>query len=209
MNSANEAPFRPLTIHRLNDPARYQKPYYLKTNRVDAYASGLEVMTDLNFVPAAAIGLDADLAHASQMMIARGVRLLLVVDSDHYVLGLLTARDVMGDRCTQIAEQLNIEQNEVAVRDIMTPVSSIQVLELVDVVHARVGDIIETLRHSSRQHAIVIDREPPDDKLIIRGIFSASQIARQLGVTQVEADLEHTFEQIDTAIRVSTRATPV
>ena len=74
-------------------------------------------------------------------------------------------------------------------------------MPLVDVLHARVGDIIETLKHSGRQHALVLDEVPVTGKSMIRGIFSASQIARQLGIISEQHDLAQTFAQIDQAIR--------
>lgn len=192
--------FRTLTIHRLQDAVRFKEPYYQQPNSVYPEASALEVMTDLNFVPAAAVRVDASLEHAHQVMIDRGVRLVFAVDAGHMVLGLLTATDVLGARSATAAQGLGISKDELRVRDVMTPVAQIEVLALVEVVHARVGDIVATLRHSGRQHALVVDRNMPDDSLVIRGIFSASQIARQLGIAVKPGNLEHTFEQIDETI---------
>lgn len=193
--------FRVLTIHKLTDEVRFKEPYYLQPNIVYPEASALEVMTDLNFVPAAAVKADSSLDHAHQMMIDRGVRLVFAVDSNRMVLGLLTATDVLGARSANAAQGLGIAQNELRVQHVMTPVESIEVMALVEVVHARVGDIVATLRNTGRQHALVVDREMPDDNLVIRGIFSASQIARQLGIAVKPGNLEHTFEQIDETIR--------
>ncbi|MFZ3174169.1 MAG: CBS domain-containing protein, partial [Thiobacillus sp.] len=67
--------------------------------------------------------------------------------------------------------------------------------------HAHVGDIVETLKHSGRQHALVVEDEPLTEKPTIRGIFSASQIARQLGIPLQAQELAQTFEQIDLAIK--------
>lgn len=193
--------FRALTIHRLKESVRYKEPYYLQPNSVYPEASALEVMTDLNFVPAAAVRVDASLEHAHQMMIDRGVRLVFAVDASHQVVGLLTATDVLGARSANAAQGLGVAKEALLVQQVMTPVEQVEVLALVDVVHARVGDIVSTLEGSGRQHALVVDREMPDDSLVIRGIFSASQIARQLGIAVKPGNLEHTFAQIDETIR--------
>lgn len=193
--------FRALTIHRLQEAVGFRQPYYMQPNVVYPEASALEVMTDLNFVPAAAVRVDASLGHAHQMMIDRGVRLVFAVDGDNQVLGLLTATDVLGARAADAQQSRGLDKDSLRVEYVMTPVAQIEVLALVDVVHARVGDIVATLRDTGRQHALVVDRDMADDSLVIRGIFSASQIARQLGIAVTPGDLGHTFEQIDITIQ--------
>jgi hypothetical protein len=47
---------------------------------------------------------------------------------------------------------------------------------------------------------MVIEDEPFTGKAVIRGIFSASQIARQLGVVLQKHDLSQTFAEIDRAM---------
>ena len=62
-----------------------------------------------------------------------------------------------------------------------------------------VGDVIATLKHCCRQHALVV--EPgPDGEPLVRGIFSASQIARQMGIPLQTAEVARTFAEIEAAI---------
>lgn len=51
-----------------------------------------------------------------------------------------------------------------------------------EVLSARVGDIIATLRQVNRQHALVIDSDSGVGQQAVRGIFSLSQIGLQLGL---------------------------
>lgn len=195
--------YTPLKIATLADDTGYQRPYYYSPNPVKDHGSALEVMTDLKFVPAATVLADADVDAASQLMIARGVRLLLVVNSERNVVGLVTARDLLGDKPGDIARERGVSLHDVRVSAVMTPKEHIEVLELADVLHARVGDIIATLKNSWRQHALVVDRDPMADMPVIRGIFSASQIARQLGIPMPSSDLNRTFADIDRVIEES------
>ena len=73
---------------------------------------------------------------------------------------------------------------------------NIEVLSLRDVSHARVGDIVETLKHAERQHALVVDDQGSNNENSVRGIFSLTQIARQLGVDIQIHKLDHTFAEI-------------
>jgi hypothetical protein len=63
----------------------------------------------------------------------------------------------------------------------MTPHERLEVMLYEDVLKARVGDIIATLRRSGRQHALVVDTDSATRLPGIRGIFSTTQIARQIG----------------------------
>jgi hypothetical protein len=73
-----------------------------------------------------------------------------------------------------------------------------------DVVHARVGDVIATLKRSGRRHALVV--ESPRDEAgppthTVRGIFSITQIARLLGLPPEPGhDVARTFAEIEAAI---------
>lgn len=192
--------FAPLDLFTLRPQTGYAKPYSFSPNPVKVSSSALEVLTDLRFVPAATVKAEVDIESTMQKMIARGVRSLLVVDANDDVIGLVTARDLMGDRPTAVMASSHLEFSEIKVRQVMTIADDIEVVPLEGVLHARVGDIVETLKHSGRQHAMVVEEDAMTGKAVIRGIFSASQIARQLGVVLQKHDLSQTFAEIDQAM---------
>lgn len=192
--------YRPLSLSTLGPQTGYSKPYFYSPNPVKFASSALEVMTDLRFVPAATVQAELDIESTTQKMIARGVRLLLVVDARDDVIGLVTARDLVGDRPAEVMRASQIQFQQVTVGHVMTTADSIEVIPLDDVLHARVGDVVETLKHSGRQHAMVIEEDPFGGKSAIRGIFSASQISRQLGIAMQQHDLSQTFAEIEQAM---------
>lgn len=193
--------FSPLPLSNLMPQTGYCRPYFHAPNLVKVTSSALEVMTDLRYVPAAVIQDGVDVETATQKMIARGVRALLVVDGADDVVGIITARDLIGDRLLRVHHQTGKTVSDIKVADIMTGRDQIEVLPLDSVLHAHVGDIVETLKYSGRQHALVVEVDPYTEKASIRGLFSSSQIARQLGIGLQTHELSHTFEQIDHAIR--------
>lgn len=193
--------FKPLAVSTLTAPTGYARPFFYLQNAVTASSSALEVMTDLRFIPAGTIRADIDVDTATQKMIARGVRSLLVIDSEDIVVGILTSRDLLGERAEAVMHERCVAFSEVKVRDIMTASDCIEVMQLNDVLHARVGDIVETMKHSGRQHALVVEQETFSGKDMIRGVFSASQIARQLGVRAPAQEISETFSEIDRALR--------
>jgi hypothetical protein len=70
---------------------------------------------------------------------------------------------------------------------------------LEDVFKAKVGDILATLKASGRQHAMVVE-EAADGTQTVRGLFSATQIARQLGVKVNTAEVAKVFAEIEAAV---------
>lgn len=191
--------YHPLTAHLLQTEARYHQPGE-DPERVRIDSPALAVMTDLRQIPAATIDLEAPLDAANRFMIRRGVRLLLVTDDDRQVLGLITANDILGEKPVKFALERGIKRQDIRVRDIMTPRDVLEVLHYADLVHAEVGHVVATLKHSGRQHALVTDQSGDGATQAVRGIFSASQVARQLGVAIQTTEVAQTFAEIGAAL---------
>lgn len=191
--------YLPLTAHPLQAGARFHPPGQDRES-VSIDSPAIEVMTDLRRIPAATIDLQAPLDAANRFMIRRGVRLLLVTDDERQVLGLITANDVLGEKPVQFALERGIRRQDIRVRDIMTPREKLEVLLYADLVQAEVGHVVATLKHSGRQHALVIDLSADGTVQTLRGIFSASQIARQLGVAIQTTEVAQTFAEIGAAL---------
>lgn len=166
---------------------------------MQADSPAIEVMTDLQKFSVSTISVDATVLQATQKMVARGVRLLLVANYIGEILGVITARDTMGERPIKHIQQNGGKHGDLTVRDCMTPVSKVEVLSLKEVLRAKVGHIVATLESSGRQHAIVVDTDANGEELI-RGIFSITQIGRQLGMTLEVFDVAKTFAEIDATL---------
>jgi len=167
---------------------------------VRADSPAIEVMTDLTRVTAATIGPDATLADATRLMIARGVRLLLVADRFGAILGVVTSRDTMGERPINLLHERGGRREDLSVADLMTPRAAMEVLDLKDVLRAEVGHIVATLKECARQHALVVERDRMTGDDYVRGIFSATQIGRQLGVAIPIFEVAHSFAEIEAAL---------
>jgi len=192
--------YLPLTAYRLQPGARYHQPGQ-DPERVRIDSPALAVMTDLRQIPAATIDQEAPVDAANRFMIRRGVRLLLVSDDERQVLGLITSNDVSGEKPVQFALERGIKRQEIRVRDIMIPCQRLEVMHYDDLIHAEVGHIVATLQRAGRQHALVADTGVDGKTQTVRGIFSASQIGRQLGVAIQTTEVAQTFAEIGDALR--------
>lgn len=195
-----ESVFKPLQVAPLEAGAGYREPALYAPGPVTANSPALEVMTDLKLVPAATIDPDTHIDVANQAMIARGVRSLLVVGRDGGLLGVVTSRDLLGERPMQLVSNRAVRHEDIKVSDVMTAWREIEVIDYADVQRARVGAVVATLKRTGRQHALVAERDSATGRQMVRGIFSASQVARQLGVPMQMAEIARTFAEIEAAI---------
>lgn len=202
--------YRELPIRELGPDAGFRRPQQPQAARVTLESPALDVMTDFGRVSPATIRPQAPLEGANQFMIARGVRLLLVIDVRDTVLGVLTATDVLGEKALRVAVERGVKRSELTVADLMTPAALVEVIALEDLQAARVGHLLETLRRAGRQHVLVVDHEelaagtpfaPPLRRAMVRGIVSLSQLARQLGLLLPQAgEVARTFAEIEAAL---------
>jgi CBS-domain-containing membrane protein len=146
----------------------------------------LEVMTDFRIVHAVTIDPHISIDEALETMKTRGVRLLLVTGESDQILGLITAKDIQGEKPIKIAQQSRILHSSITVEAVMTPRSAIEVLNMLSVRNGQVGHIVATLQALARQHALVVEVDPQTKAQCVCGIFSTTQISKQLGVNAAQ-----------------------
>lgn len=188
--------FKPLGTHPLAARALLARPAPGKPVTLESPA--LEVMTDFTQTQPVGIAPEATLFAANEAMITYGVRLLFVTEREH-LLGIISTQDTLGERPMQLRHLGQGTVADLSVADLMHPLSSLQVLRLADVRHANVGDLVATLQRAGRQH-LLVSEQLPDQPLSIRGMFSATQIERQLGAPVETHERAQTFAQIEAAL---------
>ena len=142
---------------------------------VHFHDSAMQVFTDFTRVYPVTITPDRTIDYALHKMKNSGVRLLLVVNKKHHMIGLISAYQIMGDDPVRLAEDKQLDHSQITVAMLMQPQSDIKVLELSHLRDARVGHIVATLHQLEQKHMIVVDQGN------VSGLFSANQISRQLG----------------------------
>ena len=186
--------YAPLTLSRLEPGARVAEP--MTPGRVTLDDPAFAVMTDLREVSAATTRPEETIDTAHAIMIRRGVRLLFVLDADGTVAGVITATDLLGEKPVRFMQTRGISHAEVLVEDIMTPASMLEALSILDAAQMRVGHIVATLKAVGRKHLMVSE----EGGRRVRGLFSASQIARQLGIEVQTFEVATSFAEIEAAL---------
>lgn len=191
--------YRPLPSTSMLAGTSYRRPAQSLPEHVTAQSPAVDVMTDLSKVAVVTIGPCASLDEAKHRMIASGVRLLLVPDQHNRIQGVLTYRDINGERPMQYLQTTGGKREEIIVREVMTPLERLDVIDFREVVRAQVGDIVATLKRVGRQHAMVVDTDE-DGTQHLRGIFSATQIGKQLGINIETAEVARSFAELEAAL---------
>ena len=195
-----EKNFKPFKFHHLDSSLSYFRPRQDLPDRVKLTSPAIDTMTDLRQATPIMVSLTTPLDMALERMIKSNVRMLLVTDADGKVQGLITSRDIQGEKPMKILEKTGGSFKDLVVGDLMTLKSKLEVLMMGDVLRAKVGDIIATLKEVDRQHAIVVDTDPYTGELAVRGIFSLSQIGRQLGLEISPTQRATTFADLEWAM---------
>lgn len=186
--------YPPLATATLQKGATVYQPEQTLPEDVTLEDPATRVMTDLSKVSAITIIETATLDQASNRMIARGVRLLFVMNCHFDIVGLVTATDLLGERPMQHIQKHGGTRFDILVRDIMTPQEKLEVLDMADVERAKVGNVVSTLKKAGRQHALVV--EMTEERQVVRGLFSATRLSRQLGEDIQSAHVVSTFADI-------------
>lgn len=165
----------------------------------------LDVFTDFRVVCPQTVGPQVPIDAALGQMKNAGVRLLLVTEElagEDQVVGMVNADDLQGEKPVKIVENSRGARSDILVRQVMTPQSRVRVLDMRSVRDAQVGHIVATLRALERKHVLVVEVDPRSAQQRVRGLFSATQIRRQLGLDSWdEIQLPHTLAEIVREVR--------
>ena len=190
------AQFKPLSYSDLLHDTQLAQA----SNRVVEEDPAHAVMTDLKKVKAVTVDATASIDFANSKMIACGVRLLFVMNADEMLVGLITASDLLGEKPITYLQKHGGPRENILVQDIMTPHDKLKTLKMTDVSKARVGDIVETMKEFNRQHILVVDKMDGETTERICGIFSTTQISRQLGIEINRSPSTNTFAEFKSAM---------
>ncbi len=189
--------YTPLRHSTLPTSLTMKRPEHGPLRRVTAESPATEVMTDLYKITPVTVMPYMSIEGANRKMIDHGVRLLFVTNDEREILGIITATDILGEKPMKHLQRVGGTRGDILVQDIMTPKDALQTLDFRDVVKARVGDIVATLKEAGRQHTLVVERERHTDTPVVRGMFSSTRIGRQLGTRIVVGDVAKTFVALE------------
>lgn len=138
----------------------------------------LTVLIDFYQASPSTIKDTATMNEAIHDMELHEVQLLLVMNAEHELVGLLTSEDVLGEKPIKYIQQNRLSRNDVLVRMLMTPIAKVPAFSIDAVEKARIGNVVKTLHALNTPTALVVHEA--DGKKILQGAFTTAQMSKQL-----------------------------
>lgn len=157
---------------------------------VTSESPALEVFTDFKDFRPLSIRANLSAVEAEALMLKTHVRMKIVLDDSGNFLGIVSLDDLNEQELIKKVFQGQAKE-DLTVKDFMRTKNDLKALNYHDIKSASVGEVLHTLQNNGCQHSLVIDEN--DHK--IRGLFSASDIARKLHVP-VNLNLNSSFASI-------------
>ncbi len=117
---------------------------------------------------------------ALKEMKIHSTHILLVADKDNNLLGIISSADILGEKPITIIQSRRIERQQVTVNMVMQTTDRILLLDSNLIQTAKVGNIVNTLKHHQHEYALVIYHNDNKNKFETSGLFDISQISKKL-----------------------------
>lgn len=140
----------------------------------------VSVMTDFTHAAPHIILPTDTMDHAIKEMEVSGAHLLVVLNQDGHFQGILSSEDVWGEKPIKLIQERRIHRDQVLVKMIMVPYTEITAFDFAVIERACVGHIVKTLTEHRQHYALAVVPNENHTLQIIRGIFTLSQISKQL-----------------------------
>ena len=184
---------RAIQLHALTNVEHLVQPEDFDELSVNSPA--LAIFTDFKKHKPLMMDSQTTALSAEQEMLRTHVKMKLVVDAKRELVGVISFEDICKQNIVKMAAN-GYQQSEILVTDLMRHRSELKVLDFNDIAHARIGDVIETLKQNGVQHCLVVDSQHHH----IRGLISASDIARKLKLN-ISIQYPPSFVDIFNAVR--------
>ena len=145
-----------------------------------ADAPAIVAMTDFRDRPSVTIDGSLGVDTAIERMKYAGVRSAFVTDVSERVVGLVTAYDLIGEKPLRHMRLVGAAREDVAVRDLMVPVSAWEAISIRHVEQSTMADVSILLSQHALTHVPVMETRG-DGSVAVRGLISAARVSRILG----------------------------
>jgi CBS domain-containing protein len=141
----------------------------------------LDVMINFKQSKAITIGENETLNDALAEMKFCHINLLIVLNDEQHVVGVISSEDILGERPVKVTQDHRTPRADIRTSMVMTPYAEVAVFNLADLQHAKVGNLVVTMQALKQHHALVIETDAKTEITTVCGLYSLSHIGRQLG----------------------------
>lgn len=161
----------------------------------------LDVLVDFQFQRPATISTKQSIDEAILEMKANNVHMLLVVDTEKHIVGIISSQALQGEQPYKIIQESRIKHSEIQVGAIMLPIEHVLCIDFDSLKSAKIGNLVETFKKHRRHYALVMKTDEHGHKHV-QGYFSASRISRTLSLSTSANHLsEASIEELQTMLQ--------
>ena len=142
----------------------------------------LDVLVDFQFQRPATILAKQSIDDALLEMKANNVHMLLVIDNEKHIVGILSSQALHGEKPYKIIQEARVKHSDIHVRTIMLPIEQVLCLDFDALKSAKIGNLVETFKKHRRHYALVMKTDERGQKHV-QGYFSASRMSRTLSLS--------------------------
>lgn len=160
------------------------------------------VFVDFQFQRPAMIWAKQSIDDALLEMKANNVHMLLVVDAQKHIIGIISSQALQGERPYKIIQEGRIKHSDIHVSSIMLPVDQILCMDYDTLKHAKIGNLVETFKKHQRHYALVTKTDGHGERHV-QGYFSASRISRTLSLSTTAGNTlgDKTIQELQSMLR--------
>ncbi len=158
-------------------------------------AHALNMMIDPEQAHCSSAAPDLSVDEALASMRSMNIDVLVIVSKANDLLGVVSRGELLGG-----SDSGKSRDSEVVLNDVMRPANTLFTLNLSDIYSATTQDILTALSDLVEQHVIVV----ADNSKEIRGLFSASDIARRMGISPDTVFPSNSFAELARYLKVQT-----
>ena len=138
------------------------------------------VMRDFRVESPTLIRPHESIDNALMEMKIQGTHILLTTDTKGNLHGIISTEDILGKKPITITQSRRIERQQITIEMIMSPINEILFIDTATVQSSKVGNIVNTLKKHNKHYALVVHQPEGLSDYQITGLFSTSQISKQL-----------------------------
>ncbi|MFT5710231.1 MAG: CBS domain-containing protein [Halioglobus sp.] len=166
------------------------------SGHLDMDSRALDMFTDFEQRQPLMLEASVGIADAEYLMKKAHVHLMLVISKEESFRGVVSLADLVSVKVTKAMAATGLKRGELTVGDVMTQKSDMHAIEFKEFSHAKIRDLVSTMEDLGENHLLIVDSANKS----VRGIVSASDIARRLHVSVHISERAKTFSDIYNAV---------
>jgi hypothetical protein len=160
-----------------------------------------ELLKDFNRQNPLTVRSSEDIHAIGKKLELSGETLCVVINRKDDVIGMLHMKDLIGSLPMSLASQRGSSIADLVAQDVMRPVWSLPTIGFNKLQSLTVDDLLSTFRELHSDYLLVIETVAGEEDKVVRGLLSADELSRRLGVRVNTTPRPESFSDIVHAVR--------